>query len=108
MVTNLPVEFKDRRLRGESFFRKPRSAEILNEMESTPFSRKLEANGRLLIPIKLREQMGLTAGREYYFFTHEQDGHRFICIDCGKTPESELDKAMKLLEANGYKMTIDK
>lgn len=74
-------------------------------MESTPFSRKLEQSGRLMIPVKLREQVGLVPGKEYSFFTHEENGRKFICIDCG-VPESQvsLEEAMKVIQANGLKI----
>nr|DAN98127.1 MAG TPA: MraZ protein [Caudoviricetes sp.] len=31
-------------------------------MQETTFSRKLDSSGRIMIPIRLREQMGLTSG----------------------------------------------
>lgn len=56
-----------------------------------------------MIPIKLREQMGMEAGKEYSFFVHFENGHKFICIDCG-TPETELEQAMKIVQASGMKI----
>lgn len=74
-------------------------------MQVTDYSRKLEKSGRLMIPIKLREEMGLVPGKEYYFFTCINNGHKFICIDCG--PEiggTTLEQAMKIVQQNGLKI----
>lgn len=74
-------------------------------MEETAFSRKLEKTGRLMIPIKLREQMGMVAGREYYFFTKVENGRKLICIDCGpEIPNDALEQAMKIVQASGMKI----
>lgn len=74
-------------------------------MEETTFSRKLEKSGRLMIPIKLREQMGMIAGKEYYFFTTIENGRKFICIDCGpEISDVTLKQAMKIIQASGMKI----
>lgn len=73
-------------------------------MVQTKYSRKLEQNGRLMIPVKLREEVNLQSGKEYQFFLHSENGHRFICIDCG--PEfttDDIDKAVQLLQKAGVK-----
>lgn len=57
-----------------------------------------------MVPVRLREQMGLKSGEEYYFFVHEENGRRFVCIECPATPESEIEKAKKLLVENGIKV----
>lgn len=72
-------------------------------MQETTFSRKLDSSGRIMIPIRLREQMGLTSGQEYYFTTMVKDGRKYICIDCGSV-DSSLEEAMKIIQANGLKI----
>lgn len=72
-------------------------------MAETTFSRKLDSSGRIMIPIKLREQMGLVPGREYFFSILEQDGRRFICIDCGAV-SSQLEEAIQIVQASGLKI----
>lgn len=62
--------------------------------------------GRIMIPVKLREQMNLEVGREYTFSTMEKDGRRYICIDCGKAI-NPVDEAIKLLKENGLKVSQD-
>ena len=62
--------------------------------------------GRIMIPVKLREQMNLEVGREYTFSTMEKDGRRYICIDCGRAI-NPVDEAIKLLEENGLKVSQD-
>ena len=72
-------------------------------MQETTFSRKLDSSGRIMIPIRLREQMGLTSGQEYYFTTMVKDGRIYICIVCGSV-NSSLEEAMKIIQANGLKI----
>ena len=43
-------------------------------MKKTKYSRKLDANGRLVIPSKLREEVGLELGETYTFYTYERNG----------------------------------
>lgn len=59
-----------------------------------------------MIPSKLREQMGMEAGREYSFLVHFENGRKFICIDCGDH-ETELERAMKIVQASGMKIVQD-
>lgn len=75
-------------------------------MAETTFSRKLDSAGRIMIPVKLRDQMGLIPGREYYFSTMEKDGRRYICIDCGTVESAiaNLEEAMRIIEASGLKI----
>lgn len=88
-----------------SFFAQARSADFLNKMEETTFSRKLEKSGRLMIPIKLREEMNMIPGREYHFFTTIENGRKFICIDCGpEIADTTLEQAMKIVQASGMKI----
>lgn len=58
-----------------------------------------------MIPVKLREQVGLQTGKEYYFTLKEIDGRRYICIDCGAAVSPDLEQAIKTIEANGMKVT---
>lgn len=73
-------------------------------MQETTFSRKLDSSGRIMIPIRLREQMGLTSGQEYYFTTMVKDGRKYICIDCGSVDNTSLEEAMRIIQANGMKI----
>ena len=68
-------------------------------LENTGFTRKLDSTGRLVIPTKLRERMGLVIGNEYPFYTMEtEDGRNFICIECPGISEEMLEEARRLLE----------
>lgn len=57
-----------------------------------------------MIPVRLRDQMGLVVGKEYYFSTMEKDGRRYICIDCGSVDSTSLEEAMRIVQANGMKI----
>lgn len=49
--------------------------------------------------------MGLIAGQVYYFSTMEENGHKYICIDCGPAiSNDELSKAMQIVQASGLKV----
>lgn len=75
-------------------------------MESTGFSRKLDSTGRLVIPTKLREKMGMMQGTEYHFYTHEdENGRRFICIECPGIDEKTLEEARRIVEKYGMKFS---
>lgn len=74
-------------------------------MTETSFSRKLDASGRIMIPVKLREQMNLQAGETYHFSTLEENGRKYICIDCGPIISSqELERAMQIVQNSGLKV----
>lgn len=75
-------------------------------MESTGYSRKLDSTGRLVIPTKLREQMGLMVGQEYSFYTMEDDtGRKFICIECPGIDEKTLEEARRIVQKYGMKIS---
>ena len=67
-------------------------------MQDTKYARKLDSTGRLVIPSKLREEIGLQAGDLCQFYFHEENGKRYLCVEV----DSEIEKAKKLLEAQGY------
>lgn len=78
-------------------------------MEETSYSRKLEKTGRLMIPIKLREEMNMVSGKEYHFFKYiDEDGRRFVCIDCG-LPDTQMtvEQAIQIIQARGLKIVED-
>lgn len=71
-------------------------------MQVTDYSRKMDSMGRLMIPVKLREQFNLPLLEEYPFYVHEENGDTYICIKC---PHSEaLEQAKELLRKHGYKV----
>ena len=74
-------------------------------MEMTNYTRKIDASGRLVIPVKLREEMRIEVGDEYPFFVHEEGEKTFLCIECYKK-ETELQRAKRLLEEAGF--TVEK
>lgn len=71
-------------------------------MAESIYSRKLDAMGRIMIPVRLRDQLGLVPGREYLFEVRQMDGRNYICIDCGLN--TELEEAMKLIQKAGLKI----
>lgn len=74
-------------------------------MQATNFSRKLDTSGRIMIPSKLREQLGMEIGKEYDFYLATAYKHRFICIDCGTVDKQfDLQDLEELAEAKGLKL----
>lgn len=68
-------------------------------MIETTFSRKLDSMGRLTIPIRLREEVGLIIGETYDFYKLvEKDGTTYLCIKCG----DPLAEAKRKLAEAGY------
>lgn len=72
-------------------------------MRPTSFARKLDDSGRLLIPIRLREKLGLSYGQVYPFYLHEHNDKVYLCIEC-ENYETDLQKAFRILEENGLEI----
>ena len=72
-------------------------------MKKTEYSRRLDSNGRLVIPSRLRNELGITEGQSFDFYTCEMNGKLFLCIDCGEINE-ELKKAMEIAQKHGMKI----
>lgn len=69
-------------------------------MTETKYARKIDATGRLVIPVKLREECNIHDGDVLEFWIHEYDGKRFLCIEC-PTEESEIERALRILREHG-------
>ena len=69
-------------------------------MTETKYARKIDSTGRLVIPVKLREELGLVSDAILTFWTHEQDGKRFLCIEC-PSEETEVERALRVLREHG-------
>lgn len=67
------------------------------ELKKTAYARKIDAMGRIMIPSKLRDELGIQGGdiMHTYFLTND-DGSKFICF---KIPDvsDEIEKARALL-----------
>lgn len=73
-------------------------------MRITKYSRKLDTMGRIMLPKRLREELGLKEGTEYTFYTHEDDrGRRFLCIECPEVNPDMLEEARRLVKKYGLK-----
>lgn len=75
----------------------------LTRMIDTQHSRRLDSLGRLVIPKKLREELGLESGTEYTFYKHEHEGKIYLCIEAPEATD-EVAKALELLRQNGYNL----
>lgn len=72
-------------------------------MERTQHSRKIDINGRIIIPSQLREQLEVKCGDTHDFFIHEEDGRTFLCIECFNL-EDEISRAKRILREAGIKV----
>ena len=72
-------------------------------MKQTEFARRLDSSGRLVIPSKLREELCIETGDTFDFFIHEQDGKKYLCIECFRL-ENEIEKAKRILREAGIKI----
>lgn len=73
-------------------------------MKETPYERKLDSMGRIMIPAKLRDELHLILGATYHFTTLQEGGRNYICVDCGPIPGVSLEEAMQIVQAKGYKV----
>lgn len=55
---------------------------MTSKMEKTTYARKVDAMGRITIPIRLREEMGIEIGNNYEYFKFELDGKKYLCLEC--------------------------
>lgn len=70
-------------------------------MQDTQYARKLDSSGRLVIPVRLREELGLQVGDLCQFYLYQENGKRYLCIEV----ENELERAKRMLESNGYQVS---
>lgn len=67
-------------------------------MKQTKYERKMDSAGRILIPSKLREEVGLEPGDSYAFYTHYEDGKLFLCIECDRNKiEEKIEETRRML-----------
>lgn len=53
-------------------------------MRKTPYARRMDQTGRVIIPVKLRNEVGLKTGELVEFFvTKDEDGKAWLCIPFG-------------------------
>ena len=69
-------------------------------MKETEYSRRLDSSGRLVVPVKLREELRMETGDDYVFFIHELDGRTFLCVECFRK-ENEIERAKRILREAG-------
>lgn len=72
-------------------------------MTKTEYSRKLDSAGRLVIPSKLRDTLGLCTGDELEFYIIEEDGRTYLAVECPKM-ESEVERAKRVLREAGFQI----
>jgi bifunctional DNA-binding transcriptional regulator/antitoxin component of YhaV-PrlF toxin-antitoxin module len=72
-------------------------------MIETEYTRKLDACGRLVVPVKLRERMGMEIGDNYRFYVHELDGKTYLCVECYRK-EEEIERAKRILREAGIEI----
>jgi len=72
-------------------------------MKKTDFSRRLDSTGRIVIPSRLRQELGIIENKEYDFYTLEHEGKRYLCIECGELAD-ELAQAMEIAQKYGMKI----
>lgn len=73
-------------------------------MVHTEYARKVDTNGRVIIPSQLRDQLDIRPGDAMEFFIHEENGKTYLCIECYRV-EDEIEKAKRVLEAAGFSLT---
>ena len=69
-------------------------------MKQTEYARRLDSNGRLVIPAALRDELNIQAGDTFDFFIHAHNGKTYLCIECYRV-EDEIEKAKRVLREAG-------
>ena len=69
-------------------------------MKQTEHSRKVDSNGRIIIPSQLRDQLDIRPGDLLEFYIHEDNGRTFLCVECTRV-EDEVEKAKRILREAG-------
>ena len=72
-------------------------------MVHTEYARKVDTNGRVIIPSQLRDQLDIRPGDAMEFFIHEENGKTYLCIECYRV-EDEIEKAKRILREAGIKV----
>ena len=72
-------------------------------MKQTGHTRKIDSNGRIIIPSQLRDELNIKGGDIHEFFIHELDGRTYLCIECYGL-EDEIEKAKRVLREAGIKV----
>jgi len=55
---------------------------MTEKMTKTNYARKVDAMGRITIPIRLREETGIEIGEIYPYSILEHEGKKYLCIEC--------------------------
>ena len=72
-------------------------------MRQTEYSRKVDSNGRIIIPSQLRDELDIRPQDVLDFFVHEHDGRTFLCVECFRI-EDEIERAKRILREAGIKL----
>jgi AbrB family looped-hinge helix DNA binding protein len=72
-------------------------------MKKTEYSRKVDTNGRVIIPSTLRDELDIRVGDQLEFFIHEHEGRTYLCVECFHL-EDEIEKAKRILREAGIKI----
>lgn len=69
-------------------------------MKETEYARRVDSNGRVIIPSQLRDQLDIRPGDVLDFYIHEENGRTFLCFECARV-EDEVEKAKRILREAG-------
>jgi AbrB family looped-hinge helix DNA binding protein len=69
-------------------------------MKQTEYSRKVDSNGRVIIPSQLRDLLDIRPGDVLEYYTHEENGRTFLCFECQRAGD-EIERAKRILREAG-------
>ena len=72
-------------------------------MKQTEHARKVDSNGRVMIPSQLRDQLDIRPGDILDFYIHEENGKTYLAFECTRV-EDEIEKAKRILREAGIKL----
>lgn len=69
-------------------------------MKKTEYSRKVDTNGRVIIPSQLRDRLDIRPGDLLEYCILEQEDKTYLCFECPRAGD-EIEKAKKILKEAG-------
>lgn len=67
-------------------------------LTETNFARKVDSMGRITIPIRLREQVGIEVGQVYNYSILKDDTGCYLCIKCPGPNQEMIEAAKEILK----------
>ena len=72
-------------------------------MQNTGHSRKVDTNGRVIVPSQLRDRLDIRPGDLIEFCVYDYDGRTYLCFECPRA-EDKIERAKRVLREAGLEI----